>query len=252
MTGAKIQPPIRQNLAQAVARQLLDLIQSGALAVGERLPTETVLMDQFEVGRSTIREALNGLVLLGAIEVRHGHGAVVVRRPDSHDGLANALRDSLASDLLEARRAVELAIAERAAERAEDEDLAALRALLDEAERKVHAEGAAVKEAVEFHHVLAQASGNPIFIEFVQMILGLLSERGETLKPESGYALWEIEMHRRLYAAVASGNPVRARGEMERHLTDMQEILKDGWDTYTLRHRISVPQVGAELTPQVI
>ena len=115
----------------------------------------------------------------------------------------------------------------------------ALRALVDEAERKVEDGGAAVEEAVEFHRVLAEASGNPIFIEFIQMILGLLEERGETLKPEPGYAAWEVEMHRGLYDAVASGDPARARTEMERHLGDMQEILRDGWDAYSRHHGVS-------------
>jgi GntR family transcriptional regulator, transcriptional repressor for pyruvate dehydrogenase complex len=239
VSDVEIQPPLRQSLAQAVARQLLELIQRDAFPVGSRLPTETELKERFQVGRSTIREALNGLVLLGVVEVKHGHGAIVVRRPESNDGLTNALRESLGSDLLEARRAVELAIAECAAERAEEEDLMALRALVDEAERKVADGGAAVEEAVEFHRVLAEASGNPIFIEFIQMILGLLEERGETLKPEPGYAAWEVEMHRRLYDAVASGDAAQARAEMERHLGDMQEILRDGWDAYSRHHGVS-------------
>ena len=76
--GAGLKPPPRYKLAETVAQQLLAQVRSGAYAPGARMPSERELMASLEVGRSTIREALNGLAVLGVIEIRHGQGAFVV------------------------------------------------------------------------------------------------------------------------------------------------------------------------------
>jgi GntR family transcriptional repressor for pyruvate dehydrogenase complex len=234
-----IEPASRQNLAQTVANQLLGLIESGSLREGDRLPSESELKDRFGVGRSTIREALNGLVLLGAVDVRHGQGAVVVGRPVADSGLEAALRTARDADLIEVRRALETAIAEAAAARATDDDLAEVRALLDEAERHLAEEGSAIGESVGFHLRLAEATGNPFFIRFIEFSGELMRERGERLRSAEGYAEWELRMHRRLYDAVAARDPGRARSEMERHLEDAREIILDGWDAFRKRHTLT-------------
>ena len=80
----KIEPTARRsNLAQTVAQQLLGLIHEQGLDAGQKLPSEMELKDAFGVGRSTIREAINGLVALGVVEVRHGHGAFVRAAPEA-------------------------------------------------------------------------------------------------------------------------------------------------------------------------
>jgi GntR family transcriptional repressor for pyruvate dehydrogenase complex len=234
-----IEPAGRQKLAQIVAHRLLELIESGTLQEGDRLPSESELKERFAVGRSTIREALNGLVLLGAVEVRHGQGAVVVGPPRADSGLEAALRTARDADLIEVRRALETAIAEAAAVRGTDDDLAEVRALLDEAERHLAEEGSAVVESVGFHLRLAEATGNPFFIRFIEFSGELMSERGERLRSARGYANWELRMHRRLYEAIASRDPERARAEMESHLEDAREIILHGWDAFRAQHDLT-------------
>jgi GntR family transcriptional repressor for pyruvate dehydrogenase complex len=233
--ASNIEPPVRRNLAQAVAGQLMQLITSGQLQPGDRLPSETELKERFGVGRSTVREALNGLVLLGAIEVRHGQGAVVIGAPTpTQSALDGALRKALNSELLEAREVMEIAIARCAAERGSDDDFGRLRAILDEADAKVAQEGVAIAEATTFHLVLAEAAKNRIFAEFLQSIMPLLEQRGTELR-EVGYAEWEVGAHRAVYSAVASGDGERAARAMARHLQDMRVILRDGWAAFRLR-----------------
>lgn len=230
-----IAPPPRQSLAQTVAFQLRDLIDSGKIEVGAKLPSESELKERFQVGRSTIREALNGLVLLGMIEVRHGQGAVVIAKSRDGESLEAALRSGVDAHLLEARWAVETTVAEIAAERATPDDLKAMEDLLKEAREIVAAGQAAVEASVGFHKLLAESTGNPFFVNFIDVIHGLLRERGELLQPAAGYAEWEIEMHQDLLDAVASGDPKRARLEMERHLGDMKVILLEGWEALMAR-----------------
>lgn len=233
----RIQQPVRRSLPQVVAQQLLDLIRSGALRSGERLPSESELKERFGVGRSTIREALNGLVLIGAIEVRHGQGAFVLGGATGvpTGGLDDAVRSSVTRELLEAREAMELSISRLAAARATEEDLSALRRLLEQAEELVERTGAAVDEAARFHLLLAEAAQNEIFSGFIEMILGLLQERGEDMREADGYGLWELDAHRAVLDAVASGDGERAQRAMARHLADMRVIAFDGWNAFRAR-----------------
>ena len=238
MTGdeLKFQQPVRRSLPQAVAQQILALIRDGTLGPGDRLPSEADLKERFGVGRSTIREALNGLVLIGAIEVRHGQGAFVLRDASSGSASAGvldeAVRSSVTRELLEAREAVEVSIARIAAERATEDDLAALSGLLEHAEQQVAETGSAVDDAARFHLLLADAAKNEIFSQFVEMILGLLQDRGEDISKADGYGTWELEAHRAVLAAVASGNGERAHRAMARHLADMRIISFEGWDVF--------------------
>jgi GntR family transcriptional regulator, transcriptional repressor for pyruvate dehydrogenase complex len=231
-----IEPPARRSLAQVVAQQLVDRIRDGSLSPGEKLPSEAALKEQFQVGRSTIREALNGLVLIGMIEVRHGQGAVVLGEPPpASDALDAAVGRAVTRDLLDARGAMEVAIAGYAAERASDADLDRLRALLEQAERRVAETGAAVEEGARFHLLLAEAAQNEICRQFIEMILGRLKQRGVDLSRSEGYGRWEIEAHRAVLDAVASGVAERAERAMARHLQDMRAIALEGWDTFRLR-----------------
>ncbi|MDX6641736.1 MAG: GntR family transcriptional regulator, transcriptional repressor for pyruvate dehydrogenase complex [Solirubrobacteraceae bacterium] len=231
-----IEPPVRRSLAQLVAQQLLDRIRDGSLAPGEKLPSEAALKEHFQVGRSTIREALNGLVLIGAIDVRHGHGAVVRGEgPPQSDALDAAVSRAVTRELLDARGAMEIAIARFAAERASDEDLDALRELLLDAERTIASGKSAAKQAARFHLLLAEAAQNEVCRQFIEMILDKLQERGVDLSQSEGYDEWEVAAHRAVLDAVSSGVAERAERAMARHLEDMRAIAIHGWDTFRLR-----------------
>lgn len=226
----------RPNLAQTVAQQLLELIQKGELGPGDKLPSEMELKDAFGVGRSTIREAINGLVALGAVEVRHGHGAFVLANPTaSAEPLDAAIRRSVTRDLLEARAAMEVAIAQYAAERADEDDLASIAECLRLAEDQVARGVSAVVEGGRFHLLLAEATRNEICAQFIRMVLSMMEDRGVALSEQEGYPEWELAAHRTVFDAVCSGDGERARRAMARHLRDMQLIHTDGWPSFRAR-----------------
>src|ERR1700761_5085702 len=108
----------RSKLAETVAQQLLGQIREKELQPGTRMPSERELMGALGVGRSTIREALNGLAMLGVVDIRHGQGVFVVN-PDGATamprGIAAALSRGITRDLFEARRLVEVHVARLAA-----------------------------------------------------------------------------------------------------------------------------------------
>ncbi len=74
-----IQQAPRKKLAETVAQQILEAVRE--LPAGTRLPPERELTKRMGVGRSTVREALNGLEMMGVVEIRHGQGVFVAKRP---------------------------------------------------------------------------------------------------------------------------------------------------------------------------
>src|ERR1700758_2102865 len=101
-----LRPVARGKLAESVANQLMNELRGKGLPVGARIPSERELMRAFGVGRSTIREAVNGLAMLGVLEIRHGQGAFVANplagsSPPS--AIASALARGVTRDLFAAR-----------------------------------------------------------------------------------------------------------------------------------------------------
>jgi DNA-binding FadR family transcriptional regulator len=119
-------PIVRTKLAQSVADRLVSDIRARNLPPGTRMPSERDLMEQLGVGRSTIREATNGLAMLGVLEIRHGQGAFVLdpsARAALPPAIAAALGRGVTRDLFEARELVEVHTARLAAELRTDADL---------------------------------------------------------------------------------------------------------------------------------
>ena len=147
----------RSKLAETVAQQVLREIRDKQLPAGTRIPSERELMASLGVGRSTVREAVNGLAMLGVLEIRHGQGAFVAdpaagAAPAS--AIATALARGFTHDLFEARVLVEVHVARLAAERRTEAELAAVRR--EEAEaRAAHDE--AMQAARDAERVAAQA-----------------------------------------------------------------------------------------------
>ncbi|MGO8955780.1 MAG: FadR/GntR family transcriptional regulator, partial [Streptosporangiaceae bacterium] len=112
---------VRPKLTEVVAQQLLDVIRG--LPEGARVPSERELTAELGVGRSTLREALHGLELLGEIEIRHGQGVFVSKPSSDKRGMAAltaAINQGVTHDLLEARKVIEVEVARLAGQRRTD------------------------------------------------------------------------------------------------------------------------------------
>ncbi len=129
----------RQKLSDEIVRQLENLIVNNELSVGDALPPERDLAAQLGVSRNILREAISTMVQKGLLEVRQGSGTYVASPSIEllRDSLSFFVRftDSGLFDLLEARFALEIQIAELAARRSTPEDVALIAACLDELER---------------------------------------------------------------------------------------------------------------------
>jgi GntR family transcriptional repressor for pyruvate dehydrogenase complex len=209
------------KLSDEVARVLLRDIRRQGLCAGARISSERDLAMRLGVGRSTIREAINGLAMLGALEMRHGQGTFV-RDPDVTLEVPNTVAAVLARgvtrDLFEARRLVEVHTTRLAAERRTHHDVIELAATVSEQTWAVVNRAPTVEFALQFHVRLARASQNEILARMVECFARLLAERRPALESAAGYCEWELEQYRGVLAAVGDGHADRAAAHMSAHL----------------------------------
>lgn len=233
MTALDVLPPSRAGLFEQVASQIEELVLTGRLEVGTKLPSEGELASQFRVSRPVIREALAQLRERRLLETINGAGTFV-RHPDS-DHLADVLlrhlrfetlaRPQVIESLYEARMAVEVMAARLAAIRATDanqlamaERLRAMKAATDDPEGWIAAD-------MGFHLAIADASHNAFFGIFLspltQIIQASMSEsRRNPDAVRSGLAAHEAI----LCAIEAHDEEVAARAMLD-HLRDSKERL---------------------------
>ncbi|HEX7291870.1 MAG TPA: FadR/GntR family transcriptional regulator [Conexibacter sp.] len=214
-------PISRSKLAETVAEQLLAEIRDKDLRPGTRIPSERDLMVAFGVGRSTVREAINGMAMIGVLEIRHGQGAFVAN-PTAGAAVPHAIAAALARgvtrELFEARQLVEVHTARLAAERRTETDLQEVEQALRDHEQALAGGTPAVEPAVRFHVQLAEAAHSDVLASFVCSFVEILTERGQLLEALPGYREWEIEQHRMVFEPVRDGDVERAATCMHAHL----------------------------------
>ena len=217
-------PLPRSNNSDRITGQIRELIVSGELSPGDRLPAERILAQQFGVSRATIREAVSALVALNLLDSRIGDGTYVnedlsaVLRPLA---LAVALSPDLEQDLHEARLQLEPAIASMAAKRATPEDLDRLLVRIRAMEAALGDPTRLAEADFEFHIELARSAHNHVFIAVIEglqsMLRGLIAKR---VSDSQGRQLVCFGEHLELYEAVVARQPEHARAIMARSVGD--------------------------------
>ena len=166
-------PIIRNSLSEEVARRLQAQIGEAKYAIGEKLPSEPALMQEFGVGRSSIREAVRLLVNSGLVRVQQGVGTFVLAQQPPAEPLAKRLLRESAQDLKEVRQLLETKIVAKAAQQRTEQDLTTMRRLLDERNAAVrsHLPQAAIEADIRFHGSIAEAGKNPILTELYKTFI---------------------------------------------------------------------------------
>jgi len=230
---SKVSPVNRNRLADQVIDQLVGLINRGDYKVGDLLPPEPVLMKEFGVGRGTVREAIRALSLIGMVSVRPGHGTTVIASGDTF--LKKPLqwgkyvRQETVEESVEARMAIEEAIAGVAAVRATSDDIAALEGILDQVEKaKKNKKKAAILD-MQFHQTLAAASHNKVLIrvfsEF-RMLIRIWIECKRDYAVSSDDVGLAVHAHEKIIQAVREKNADDARLAMREHLLSSSKNLR--------------------------
>jgi GntR family transcriptional regulator, transcriptional repressor for pyruvate dehydrogenase complex len=218
----------RNKVYEEVAKQIERLILK-KLKPGDKLPSERELAETLRVSRSSIRDAIRGLELMGLVEPRQGAGTIV--RETSVDALvnpfANALkrRQEMVSELLDFRQMLEPPLAARAATHASAEDVSEMEEILQRQEQKQSEGEAAVAEDTEFHYSIALASGNGVVLKVLDIVMDLLRETRERSLQVEGRPQKSLAGHRRILAAIKRHDAEAAKAAMRRHIEDVEEIV---------------------------
>jgi GntR family transcriptional repressor for pyruvate dehydrogenase complex len=220
----------RRSLAHDAAEHLRELIGSGALKPGDKLPSERALASRLGVSRPTLREAVRGLVIMGLLETRHGAGTYVVRQaPMDGDALTVTvdLQDAPIEELFEIRLLLEPSVTERAAARMTESELGELRATLERMDAAVGEPSAFILLDAEFHRSIHLAARSATMLSLLDGIADL-SLRGRTLSSaRPGVTRRTAHEHRAILEALEARDPVLAREAMAAHLMHIRGVLID-------------------------
>lgn len=212
------------NMPARIYSDILNRIIEGEYKEGERLPTEHMLAERFATSRPTVREALAQLRADGIIATRHGSGTTVMRRPDP-DVRRFAPLETL-SDIrrcYEYRVVVESGAAALAAQKADDDDIAAIRREWDNLQTIVETSGIGAKDDFAFHMAVARASKNQFFITALsgiqeQMVFSMNLSRNLSLVKSIERQRIVQQEHFEVLEAIQARDVQRASQAMRDHL----------------------------------
>jgi GntR family transcriptional regulator, transcriptional repressor for pyruvate dehydrogenase complex len=218
----------RNKVYEEVAKQIERLILK-KMKPGDKLPSERELAEMLQVSRSSIRDAIRGLELMGLVEPRQGAGTIVCDRsgdsPIDPFGSVLKRRQELVGELLDFRKMLEPPLAARAAAHASDDEISEMEEILKRQEEKQTQGEAAITEDAEFHYSIALASGNTVVLKVIDTLMDLLRDTRERSLQVEGRSEKSLAGHRRILAAIKRRDTEAANTAMRRHIEDVEEIV---------------------------
>jgi GntR family transcriptional regulator, transcriptional repressor for pyruvate dehydrogenase complex len=203
------------------------LLRRGKLRPGQRLPPERELARRIGVSRPSVRGALRSLVAKGLLVTRHGAGTFVAAGPPTLDSeplsLLAALHGFTRAEMFEARRMLEIGVAEFAAGRATGDDLAAIADAVTGMFASCDDPQGFLVHDIRFHRAVAAASRNPILASLVEMVSALFYEQRRRTAQRARYLKATAEMHHQIYLAIRGRDSARARALMHEHLVRAEQ-----------------------------
>jgi len=218
----------RTKVFEAVADQIQQWILED-LEPGAALPPERELVRMFGVSRSSVRDAIRKLELLGLVEPRQG-SRTVVREPSGQTISApftNVLlqKRKVVAELLDFRKMLEPPLAFRAARHATAKQLAHMEQILDRQESKVGSGAIPIAEDSEFHYCIATAAENSVVLKVIDVLMDLLRKTRERTLQTEGRQHKSLAGHRRILAALRQGDAKAAEAAMRQHLSEIEKLV---------------------------
>ena len=227
----EVNPVKKENLPEKIIREIKHLIHSGQITPGSRLPGERTLANLLNVSRSSLREALKALSILGVIENRHGDGNFISASPNDWPmeplSIFLSVKRGAMIDLIEARQGLEITVAELAAQRRTAEDIEAMAQCIFKMQRSQDRPTQFYQDDLEFHKYLAAASKNPVIEDLLGKIYTLsIATRTEIYQFDRhffAYISFDISEHEKLFLSIKNRNPSEAVACMSRHMKSLKK-----------------------------
>jgi GntR family transcriptional repressor for pyruvate dehydrogenase complex len=219
----------RTTLTAAAFDQLISHVVNGSWKAGDRIPPERDLCQQLGIARTSLREALKAMELVGMVDSRVGDGTFVCPRSEF---LSRPLLwaftgtdDTEFQEIMEARIIIEENLAGLAAQRATEQEIK----LIGEAVQMMQdsiARGEPILEAdMAFHLAIAHASHNHLLAKSVQLLRNLMRQWLFYKVMIADVAPRILKRHLAIYRAIVQHKPVAARREMRLHLDEAMELV---------------------------
>jgi GntR family transcriptional regulator, transcriptional repressor for pyruvate dehydrogenase complex len=219
---SKIKPVVKTSISDEIVDQIISLISKGDLKPGQRLPSERELCKNFGAGRSSLREALRCLCIVGVLNARVGEGTSVA--VDGAKFLGKIVEWRVMTEqhdienLMEVRIALEGVTAASAALRSTETDLLKIEALMERMEAAAKDEKHFAPLDLEFHVTLAEASQNFLIVDLIAMIRGQLEKALSRVLLLPNARPLSLKEHAAVVNAIKRRDPEAAREAMQIHL----------------------------------
>jgi GntR family transcriptional repressor for pyruvate dehydrogenase complex len=223
------------KIAESTFEQLMSFVVNGDWAVGQRIPPERDLCEQLGIARTSLREALKAMELLGMVESRVGDGTFVCPRSEF---LARPLHWAFAGhqelrEILEARIFMESDLASLAAERASKEEIATISEAVERMAEDVAAGRPCGEAEMAFHLGIADAAHNSILTSSMRVVL---NQMRKWIYMEMRPAAERLKRHQAIYNAIARGDQKKARSETWQHGLETISAITAFLDQSNERH----------------
>jgi GntR family transcriptional regulator, transcriptional repressor for pyruvate dehydrogenase complex len=221
----QLRPVTRPRLYEVIVEQLCGYMADNEMVPGDRLPAERELAAKLGVSRASLSQALVALEVQGVLSVRHGDGAILIRRPTEERAI-KALREHAdrIPDIIEAREALEVKLAGLAAARRTEVEMAALDAAIATMEREVASGDRGVVGDEMFHEAMTAAAHSSLLAKLMLEISGLVREtRIESLSQQDRPRA-SLEGHKRIAEAVRNQDPIAASRAMADHIRMVSDV----------------------------
>lgn len=238
-------PPKHRTLAHGVVEYVSDLIRSGRIGAGEKVPSEAAIIKALGVSRSVVREAMSHMQAAGLVETRQGVGTFALDgtpRPMGLDAAATMTTEDVLA-MLELRISLETESAGLAAARRSEAQLAQVRAMLDMFLACCQNDGDTGAADTRFHLSIAQASGNRYLYDVLKHLNSELLPRARqtsAMLPRDSPTIYIERVtreHEDIVDAIARGDAESARAAMRTHLSNSRERLRRAHALYQERNR---------------
>jgi GntR family transcriptional repressor for pyruvate dehydrogenase complex len=227
--------PIKpKRISDQVYEQLRELIFRGEFKPGEKIMTERELSKALNVSRTSVRDAINKLVVMGLLEQKQGQGTFVRPPASKLNGLlAEAMesQDATLEDLLEVRMGMECNAAALAAGRAVEKDIQFLEKSIEEMRSEIRQGRLGTEADVAFHMAISYATQNPLQVflmkRFYDFLFHGIRENLIHLYEEQETLVNIMSQHEKIFEAIRSHDPDLAFHAMKEHITFVLNFFKD-------------------------
>ncbi|KAA0115191.1 FadR/GntR family transcriptional regulator [Mycolicibacterium sp. P9-22] len=221
----QLKPVTRPRLYEVIVEQLCGYMADNDMAPGDRLPAERELAANLGVSRASLSQALVALEVQGVLSVRHGDGAILIRRPTEERAI-KALREHAdrIPDIIEAREALEVKLAGLAAVRRSDDEMKAIDAAIAKMDQEIASGDRGVDGDEMFHEAITTAAHSSLLAKLMHEISGLVREtRIESLSQQDRPKA-SLESHKRIAEAVRRQDPAEAGRAMAEHIMMVSDV----------------------------